>query len=106
MAADGDGYRSVNPLFMKYTSSNGRFAGQLGYGYRSIEAFIDAVSAIRRGEAGPADFDDRLATAATTFRTTAVLEAGRVSLDNGGLPVQIVYEDAMDDCMPTSLKVT
>ena len=34
MADDSAGYRSVNPLFMKYTPTNGKFSGQLGYGYR------------------------------------------------------------------------
>ena len=34
MADDSGGYRSVNPLFMKYTPTNGKFSGQLGYGYR------------------------------------------------------------------------
>ena len=34
MASDDAGYRSVNPLFMKYTPTDGRFSGQLGYGYR------------------------------------------------------------------------
>jgi D-galacturonate reductase len=32
--ADGAGYRSVNPLFMKYTPTDGYFSGQQGYGYR------------------------------------------------------------------------
>jgi len=32
MAADGWGFKSVNPLFMKYTPSNGMFSGQKGYG--------------------------------------------------------------------------
>ena len=47
MASDGGGYASVNPLFMKYTPSNGEFSGQLGYGYRSLEAFILAVQVQR-----------------------------------------------------------
>lgn len=34
MASDEAGYRSVNPLFMKYTPTDGKFSGQLGYGYR------------------------------------------------------------------------
>ena len=34
MADDSGGYRSVNPLFMKYAPTNGKFSGQLGYGYR------------------------------------------------------------------------
>ena len=42
-------YKSVNPLFMKYTPTEGKFSGQLGYGYRSFEAFIDAVAAVNSG---------------------------------------------------------
>lgn len=34
LATDETGYRSANPLFMKYTPTNGKFSGQLGYGYR------------------------------------------------------------------------
>jgi D-galacturonate reductase len=34
MSSDAGGYRSVNPLFMKYTPTDGKFSGQLGYGYR------------------------------------------------------------------------
>lgn len=34
MADDAGGYRSVNPLFMKYTPTDGEFSGQNGYGYR------------------------------------------------------------------------
>lgn len=42
MASDASGYKSVNPLFMKYTPTNGQFSGQLGYGYRSLFAsFFD-----------------------------------------------------------------
>ena len=36
MADDATGYKSVNPLFMKYTPTNGEFSGQQGYGYRSV----------------------------------------------------------------------
>ena len=67
MAADSSGYRSVNPLFMKYTPSNGKFAGQLGYGYRSFEAFVDAVNKIRKGEATIDDFQDSLAMLEDVF---------------------------------------
>jgi D-galacturonate reductase len=49
MSTDRDGYGSVNPLFMKYTPCNGDFVGQLGYGYRSLEAFIDAVRNVNAG---------------------------------------------------------
>ncbi|NET62028.1 MAG: Gfo/Idh/MocA family oxidoreductase [Symploca sp. SIO2E6] len=85
------GYASINPLFMKYEPSDGKFAGQGAYGYQSIERFIDAVVRINEGKAEPKDFDNTLATAARTLQTTAILEAGRLSLDSGGLPVEIKY---------------
>ena len=84
LATDEGGYTSPNPLFMKYTpDANGQFAGQSGYGYRSIEAFVDAVRDIRNG-ASPKDFDGELATVRDTALVTAILEAGRRSLDDGG----------------------
>ena len=34
-----------------------------------------------------------LATIGTTMQTTAILEAGRISLDNGNRTVKILYEN-------------
>ncbi|CAM9446486.1 unnamed protein product [Phaeothamnion confervicola] len=154
VATDADGYRSVNPLFMKYAPSNGeltvsmllfccgfvlaqvltfppcrlavphasffraeigcfpltggertgRFAGQSGYGYRSFEAFVEAVQQINAGAASPEDFDHDLATIGTTFLTTAILEAGRRSLNDGGRPYEILYGDASDPSVPTDIR--
>ena len=82
LATDKSGYSSPNPLFMKYTpDANGQFAGRDGYGYRSIEAFVDAVSEIRSGKARPEDFNGKLATVDDTLWVTKILEAGRISLD-------------------------
>jgi D-galacturonate reductase len=84
LATDAGGYASANPLFMKYVpDADGHFAGQAGYGYRSIEAFIDAALAIRAGQATPASFEGELATVGETAPVTAILEAGRRSLDDG-----------------------
>lgn len=80
-----NGHASPNPLFMKYLPSDGRFRGQDAYGYRSLEIFIDAASA---------SASDELAEAKDTLSTTAILEAGRVSLDHGGFPVEIHYDPA------------
>eukprot|EP01041_Mallomonas_annulata_P003247 gene3247-6427_t len=97
MAADEGtaGLRSLNPLFMKYTPSDGKFAGQNGYGYRSLEHFIDAVAAANCRNRGPLsplsrseELGSTIATMAKCYRTTAVLEAGRRSLDNDGKPVR------------------
>jgi D-galacturonate reductase len=81
-----------NPLFMKYTpDANGFFAGQSGYGYRSIEAFLLAAEAVRCGSAEPNDFNGKLATAQDTLLVTAILEAGRRSLDDQGRTLNIDY---------------
>ncbi len=61
-ATDAAGFASLNPLFWKPTPSNGKFVGQGGYGYRSIESFVEAVHAVRAGKSKPADFDGSLAT--------------------------------------------
>eukprot|EP00271_Cylindrocystis_brebissonii_P003773 TRINITY_DN15026_c0_g1_i1.p1 TRINITY_DN15026_c0_g1~~TRINITY_DN15026_c0_g1_i1.p1 ORF type:complete len:406 (-),score=60.89 TRINITY_DN15026_c0_g1_i1:204-1421(-) len=46
-ATDEAGYASLNPLYMKYTpSATGHFAGQHGYGYRSIAEFVAAAEAV------------------------------------------------------------
>ncbi len=79
---------------MKYTpDAEGNFAGQMGYGYRSIEAFISAAGSIRGGGATVENFTGRLATIQETTPVTAVLEAGRRSLDSGGSVVLIEYDD-------------
>ena len=70
----------------------------------SFQAFIDAVQDINAAHKTVADFDHSLASLATTFRTTAILEAGRRSLDEGGRAIQIMYEDAADPIRPTNLK--
>ena len=85
------GYASINPLFMKYEPSNGKFAGQGTYGYQSLERFVDAVARINEGKAEPKDFDNTLATATRTLQTTAILETGRLSLENGGSPIKIQF---------------
>ena len=76
---------------MRYVpDARGAFAGQMGYGYRSIEAFVDAAAAVRGG-VPLADASAGLATVEATLATTAILEAGRRSLDAGGRGVRIVY---------------
>ena len=93
VATDEKGFGSVNPLFMKYTPTNGMFSGQSAYGVRSFENFIDGCLAVNSGDKKPSDFDDgSLATVHTTLQGTAILEAGRLSLDGGGIPMDILYE--------------
>ena len=101
VATDASGYASANPLFMKYApDADGYFVGQTGYGYRSIEAFVNAVQSIRAGAATPMDYEGRLATIDATQAMTAILEAGRRSLDNDGKAYKIKYGE---DGQPVSL---
>jgi D-galacturonate reductase len=95
LATDNTGFGSPNPLFMKFTASaDGFFAGQNGYGYRSIEAFLLAAEETRIGRAQADDFHGKLATAKDTILCTAILEAGRRSLDANGSAVRIEYDDS------------
>lgn len=68
---------------MKYSpSETGHFDGQRGYGYISIEKFIDAAQEINAGNTTAATYDAHgLPTIANTVLTTAILNAGRISLD-------------------------
>ncbi|KJA26177.1 hypothetical protein HYPSUDRAFT_37061 [Hypholoma sublateritium FD-334 SS-4] len=80
---DDTGKSWVNPFYMKYSpSESGHFDGQRGYGYISIEKFIDAVRSVNAGRTQPSDYDKHgLPTIANTVLTTAILNAGRISLD-------------------------
>lgn len=103
MATDDGGYGSVNPLFWKPAPTNGRFTAQRCYGYISFESFIDAAHQINLGEKSPSDFDHQLPTIHTTVAATAILEAGKRSLDAGGRPVQLLY-DSEKSVVPTGME--
>ncbi len=80
VATDSDGFQSVNPLFMKYTPRNGAFAGQEGYGYKSLEHFILSATALKNKETTLSELNQKLPTVANTRPVTAILEAGYRSL--------------------------
>jgi hypothetical protein len=84
------GMKWYNPFYMRYAPDElGNFNGQSGYGYVSFEKFIDGVEAVNGGM-GVEELDKRgLPTLANTIMTTAILEAGRRSLDGGMRGVKI-----------------
>jgi D-galacturonate reductase len=92
-AAD-QGNKWINPFYMRYApDEEGNFGGQAGYGYVSFEKFVDGVVAVNDGRVTVEDLDRRgLPTLKNTVVTTAILEAGRRSLDNEGKMVRIVRE--------------
>lgn len=69
---------------------------------RSFEVFVDAAREINAGEKSPQDFDHSLASLVHTFQTTAILEAGRRSLDEKRT-ISIVYENGSHPTRPTKL---
>ena len=88
---------SLNPLYIRNVpDSKGRYCGQSGYGYVSFERFVRAAAEINDGKASSADFDDDLPTGRVTEAVTAILEAGRISLDHDGCKVHLVYNDEKD----------
>lgn len=102
LATDTSGFSSPNPLFMKYTpDADGSFSGQSGYGYRSIEDFVRAADEIRRGTASAEDYHGKLASAKQTLLVTAILEAGRKSLNHGGATVTIQHDTVKDQVQLT-----
>ncbi len=80
VATDAEGFKSANPLFMKYTPRAGKFAGQEGYGYKSLEHFITAATNLQKNSVDLQTLDKTLPTIANTRLVTAILEAGYRSL--------------------------
>ena len=86
VAADSAGQLMwYNPFYMKYApDEEGNFNGQTGYGYISFEKFVDAVTALKEKKLTLDSLDRKgLPTLFNTIATTAILEAGRRSLDEG-----------------------
>ncbi|TGZ76275.1 hypothetical protein EX30DRAFT_360455 [Ascodesmis nigricans] len=82
---DATGIAWVNPFYMRYApdEETGGFAGQEGYGYKSIEKFVDVCGRVNGGESVEGWEGRGLPTLAETVVVTAILEAGRRSLDEG-----------------------
>ena len=72
-----------NPFYMRYApDEDGNFNGQTGYGYVSMEKFVDGCRAVNAKTLTPKDLDNKgLPTLRNTIATTAILEAGRRSID-------------------------
>ncbi|MCJ1416766.1 hypothetical protein MMC32_003104 [Xylographa parallela] len=97
VAADAAGQIMwYNPFYMKYAADEeGNFNGQTGYGYISFEKFVDSVIALNEGRVTLDHLDQRgLPTIKNTIGTTAILEAGRRSLDENRT-VEIVESEGV-----------
>ncbi len=83
-------YVEPNPDFFQYVDSGGPGLVPVGYGYRSIDAIVGAVTAVERGERTLADIDaaGMIATPMNSGYNERVIEAARESIRDGGRLVQ------------------
>lgn len=69
---DGQGQGAsadINPFYMLYSADlDGHFAGQNGYGYRSLELFTRACTAINKGERTAESYEGVLPTVSKNLR--------------------------------------
>jgi len=89
-----EGLIHLNPFYVQYApDEEGNFNGNAGsYGYKSIEKFIEACRLVNDGRVSLEELDRRnLPTIANTIITTAILEAGRRSLDQKR-SIEIVHD--------------
>lgn len=95
---DAAGLMNYNPFYMQYApDERGDFAGQGGYGYVSFEKFVDAVTEVKEGRASLGEVDKRgIPTLANTIATSAILEAGRRSLDQAGKTIAIKRTEGVE----------
>lgn len=97
--SDGKTYHEVSPDYFKLVYRGGKGLVPVGYGYRSIEALVEAALRVesgsdlraRRAIIKEIDAEGVLATPANSAYNELVIEAGRMSIVNGGRPVEIQY---------------
>jgi len=92
-------YHEPSPDYFKMVYRGGKGLEPVGYGYRSIEAILRAAArveaagdlAARQTEIRAIDGEGVIATPANSSYNELVIEAGRMSITNGGRPVVIEY---------------
>jgi len=88
------GYSEPSPDYMQYVPNHlGGGERVVGYGYRSIEALVEAAQAVEadRGNLALIEKQAIIATPANSSYNELVTEAARLSLENDGREVLIQY---------------
>jgi predicted dehydrogenase len=88
------GYSEPSPDYMQYVPDHARDGVRaVGYGYRSIEALVDAARDVEAGKTTLQQIDERgiLATPANSAYNEMVTEGARLSLENDGREVLLQY---------------
>jgi hypothetical protein len=91
-------YSEPSPDYFKYVDIGDKGMTPVGYGYRSIEFIIKNINKCRgldlkQRQAMLKQFDRQgiMATPANSSYNELVMEAGRLSILNGGKEVEIIY---------------
>ena len=87
----GGAYTEPSPDYFTYVDYGGPGLKPVGYGYRSVEAIVDACLRVERGEATIDEIDSAgiIATPANSRYNEHLIEAARRSILNGGTLEQI-----------------
>jgi len=95
---DGKYYSEPSPDYFKYVNLGGEGLTPVGYGYRSIEFIIKNINKclgadLKQRQKLLKEFDKQgvMATPANSSYNELVMEAGRLSILNGGKEVEIIY---------------
>jgi hypothetical protein len=98
----GDGattYAEPSPDYFQYVDLGGPGRTVVGYGYRSIEFIVERARALadqpleeRRRRLAEWDAAGVMATPANSMYNELVVEAARLSIENGGRQVEIAYQ--------------
>ena len=97
--SDGKTYHEPSPDYFKLVYRGGKGLEPVGYGHRSVEALVRAAVRVEVGKDVKArrdlireiDAEGIIATPANSAYNELVIEAGRMSILNGGRPVVIEY---------------
>ena len=100
---DGQQFRFNNPFYFNgQPNEQGNLETEGLYGFESIKAFVDAATNVNTGKLNLDQARDKIVPVDKTIQTTAVIQAGDLSLHNGGVEYGIVYNDDVD-LVPRSL---
>ena len=87
-------YTEPSPDYFQYVDAGGPGLNPVGYGFRSIEAIVEAAIAVESGRKTLEEIDAAglIATPANSSYNERVIEAARESIRNGGREVRFAAE--------------
>jgi hypothetical protein len=87
-------YAEPSPDYFQYNDLGGPGLEPVGYGVRSVEFLVNTIYSLDAGKTTLAEIDAKgvIATPANSLYNELVVEAGRLSILNGGREVTIAYE--------------